>query len=303
MIRRYLYGLIALSIMSCTKHEVYSPAVDVSVKADTYKVNENVEFFFNGEADIITFYSGEEGKEYQYKDRTQLEGGDLNITMDTQVLYGSQNNLKLFISQDFDGNYTAGGIDAATWVDISDRLTWSTAASGAVGVRVKSNQASIQELLKPGKPVYFGFRYLGLASTTGAAQQRTWRVYEFDVVNKIKNKEFVVTNRAGAGWTAVNYSNSVKGFWALTQNATMIYYSTESNLEGVEKWAITKALDIDSATPDVGVAIKSYPDNMVKSFSHAFTQPGTYNVTFVFTNSNFNGIKEVMKTVTVTIEP
>lgn len=305
MLRKYflIIGLISSVLVACNNFEVLPPEVEIMTNGNTYKVGDSVEFIFRGESDVITFYSGESGKEYRHRERTRLSEGNISINMETQVLYGSQsNNLRLFLSQDFNGSYTPEGIDAATWIDISDRLQWSTAASGAVGNRLVSPMANIQDLIDISKPLYFAYKYTGLASTTGAAQQRTWRIYEFNVYNTVQDDLLLVTNRANAGWRAVNYNGTEKGKWELTANSTMIYYNPESNLLPAEQWAITKALDPFAVNPDNGEAIKSYSDNMPKTYKYVFTKPGTYVVTFVFVNSNFKGYQEVVKEVTISIE-
>lgn len=305
MLKKYIYGVIALALYACNNHEVVTPHVDVTTSKNTYKVNDTIEFKFSGESDIVTFYSGEDGKDYRHKDRTRLENVDIFINHDTQVLYGSQsNNLKLFISQDFTEDYTAEGIDAATWVDVSDRIQWGLTNGTGAGVRLKSSSVRIQDLVKDEtKPIYFAYRYTGFASTSGSAQQRTWRIYEFNVINNFEDKGLLVTNRAGAGWKAVNYNASLKGKWELTTNATMIYYNPESNLLPAEQWAISKAIDAYGVDPDKGVGIKTYADNMLKSYKYAFSKPGKYNVSFVFKNQNFNGLKEEVKSIEIEVEP
>lgn len=293
----------AMISVSCQRDEVVLPQMDVKPDKAVYKVNDSVRFQFTGDADMITFYSGEKGKEYKHRERVELEGGDLRVNIESQVLYGIQNdNLRLFVSTDFNGKYTKEDVESAAWTDISNRLTWCVAAGGAVGVRTVSDYASIKDLVKSGQPLYFGFKYKGLKSTSTTAQQRTWRIYQFNVQNKFSETETVpVTNRVGAGWTAVTTQASPKGVWVFN-NADMIYYNPESNLEEVEKWAISKRFDPNKVAPDNGQSIKKYPDNQLKSYAYAFSKPGTYEVTFVFVNGNYKDVKETVKTIQVTVE-
>lgn len=299
----FAVAIFSSLMVSCVRDEVVVPTVDVTATREIYKVNEEVRFNFDGSADMITFYSGEKGKEYKHRNRVELEGGDLRINMETQVLYGIQpNNLKLLVSTDFNGKYTKQDVEAAAWTDISDRLTWCVAANGAVGVRTVSDYVSIKDLLEPGKPLFFAFKYVGLASTTGTAQQRTWRVYQFNVQNKFSDTEIIpVTNRVGAAWSSVTMLPSDKGIWVYS-NADMIYYNPESNLLDVEKWAISKRFDPNKVAPDQGTAIKKYPDNDLKEYVHKFTAPGEYEVSFVFVNGNYNDVQETVKTVKITVK-
>lgn len=299
----FAVAIFSSMMVSCVRDEVIVPTVNVTTSQEIYNVNEEVRFNFNGSADMITFYSGEKGKEYKHRNRVELEGGDLRVNMETQVLYGVQpNNLKLLVSTNFNGKYTKQDVEAATWTDISERLTWCVAANGAVGVRTVSDYVSIKDLLEPGKPVFFAFKYVGLASTTGSPQQRTWRVYEFNVQNKFSDTEIIpVTNRVGAAWSSVTMLPSDKGSWVYS-NATMIYYNPESNLQDVEKWAISKRFDPNKVAPDQGTAIKKYPDNDLKEYVHKFTAPGEYEVSFVFVNGNYNDVQETVKTVKITVK-
>ncbi|NGF55216.1 DUF5017 domain-containing protein [Parapedobacter sp. SGR-10] len=304
ILKKLLAIAIVLSTFSCTRDELLDPVVDVSIDKEVYSTEDSVEFHFSGYADMITFYSGEKGKEYKNRNRLELEGGDLILNMETQVLYGSQtDNLKLYLSTDFTGEYTKEGVEKATWTDISDRLTWCVAAGGAVGVRTISDYASVSDLLVSGKPVYFAFRYVGEKPPSTTPTQRTWRIYQFNIQNKFSETEIIpVTDRVNAGWTSVSISNpGGKGVWFLT-HADMIYYNPESNLEAVEKWVITKRFDPNKVAPDNGKAIKKYPDNQMSSFKYNFPESGEYEVTFVFVNSNYKGIKESVKTIKVKVE-
>src|SRR5690606_5279654 len=199
-----------------------------------------------------TFYSGENGKEYKNRNRLELEGGDLILNMETQVLYGSQtDNLKLYLSTDFTGEYTKEGVEKATWTDISDRLTWGVAAGGAVGVRTISDYASVSDLLVSGKPVYFAFRYVGEKPPSTTPTQRTWRIYQFNLQLKLSATAIMQgTDRVNAGWTSVSPSNpGVYGVWSLT-HAGMIYYNPERNLEAVETWVIADRFAPNEVAPD-----------------------------------------------------
>lgn len=296
-------AVVAVLVSACQRDEITVPVAEVTTDKTIYKVKDSVRFQFSEDADMITFYSGEKGKEYKHRNRLELEGGDIRLNIETQVLYGLQtNNLKLMVSTDFNGKYTKEDVETASWTDVSSRLTWCVAAAGAVGVRTVSEYASIKDLVKPGLPLYFGFKYTGLKSTSTVAQQRTWRVYQFNVQNKFSETEAIpVTNRANAGWNSVTTTASAKGLWFFT-NADMIYYNPESNLEEVERWAISKRFDPNKVAPDNGLSIKKYPDNRMKSYAYTFSKPGTYEVTFVLVNGNYKDVKETVKTVQVIVE-
>ena len=72
----YLAAALALAVAgsSCDHDEIYEP-LDFAVRlapTNTYRVGEPVVFNFEGNADYITFWSGDVGHEYRYRDRTTV---------------------------------------------------------------------------------------------------------------------------------------------------------------------------------------------------------------------------------------
>lgn len=297
------FGFV-LIMASCQKDNVETISIDILTDKLKYKIGDTVNFILSSNSDMITFYSGENGNVYKFKDRTELVGGVLEMKMETMELYGVQDqNLNFLISTDFTGNYTKSGVEEATWINLTDRIKWNEAPSGAVGVRTWSDNVVISDVLVSGKPIYFAYRYVGLPSTTGAAQQRTWRVYNFEVTNKFSETEVSnVASRSTAGWQSVTINDPAgKGVWVFT-DATMIYYNPESNTQAVEKWAISKRFDPNKANPDNGVSIKKYPDNPLTKYQYVYNKSGEYEVTFVFTNANYTGTFQEVKTIKIFVE-
>lgn len=67
----FLLPILFLVITACNKKNVVEPGFSVITDpaVTTLKANVPVTFLFTGNPDYITFYSGETGHEYQYKDR------------------------------------------------------------------------------------------------------------------------------------------------------------------------------------------------------------------------------------------
>ena len=66
------FASILLSLTSCQQQNISLP-VDFDVMLDgdnVYRPGEIVRFRFSGDADYITFFSGEVGHEYDKRDRT-----------------------------------------------------------------------------------------------------------------------------------------------------------------------------------------------------------------------------------------
>ena len=62
--------LTVITLNACNKKEVAAPNFSVSLDpANTYKAGENVTFIFSGNPNNLTFWSGETGKQYEFRDR------------------------------------------------------------------------------------------------------------------------------------------------------------------------------------------------------------------------------------------
>jgi hypothetical protein len=297
---RYILPLLlAGSLFSCMDDQVEAPSFEVTTNQVSYAVGDSVAFRLDGDPNVITFYSGETGKEYQNRDRTELTGGKLELEFESQVLYGSQtNNLRLMASNDFSGIYTPEEVSKATWQDISSRFTFATAPSGALGVRTKSGKVDVTGLLAPGKPIFFAFKYVGEKPPGSTPTQRTWRLYTFDLSNSFPNgTSSSVSNLVSTGWTSVDFTNPASK-WVYT--STLVYFNPASTLEASEEWAISKALNPNKVSPDQGTPIKEYSLSK-PSFKYAYTAPGEYTATFVASNATIYGQKTVVKEVKVLV--
>lgn len=296
---RYITSLIlAATLVSCDKRDQLDvPAFDVTTNKTTFKKGDSVIFRFSGSPDVITFYSGEPGYQYQFKDRTDLPGGTTNLSFSTRVLYGTQeNNLRVMASNNFNGKYDVASIEAATWVNITDRFTLST-GSGTATVETPSGVSNISDLLAAGKPIYIAYHYVG-TGPLASAQQRTWRVMSFNLNNSYPDGSVVsLANLASAGWIPVNVKNP-NNVWTVT--STLVYFDPKSSLVESEDWVISKPFFVSRVEPDKGVAIKEF---MARKTEHVYTytKAGTYKVTFVGANTNAKEVKAVVKELEITI--
>ena len=95
-----LIVIIAVSILACDKVlEIQEPDLNIQVDETEYHIGDTVKFEFSGTADFVTFFSGEPGREFQYKDRTFIEGlPKLQFTTYNQAT--QPGSLKLLVSKD-----------------------------------------------------------------------------------------------------------------------------------------------------------------------------------------------------------
>ncbi len=299
---KYILGaLLITSVYACKKDTPDAPTFNVVTSKAEYNLADSVEFQMSGYADVIGFYSGEAGKEYRYRNRLESDQGKMHLNIQTQVLYGTQaNNLSLLYSTDFDNIYSVAGISKATWTDITNRFTLSTAAAGAVGTAVTSADVDLSDLPVSGKPIFFAFKWVGQASTTAALGGRTWRVPAFNLTNKTASGTSTIANVTSASWLAIDVKNTANK-WTIQSTTPFLYFAPNSTLTESEDWAVSKALFPNKVSPDVSVNVKAYTDRM-KNYKYKFSKAGVYTVTFIAKNGLNGNVKEVVKELTVTIK-
>ena len=301
---RHISSLLAVAALmaACNKRDkLDAPDFNVSIAQSTYKVGDSVVFNFSNSPDVITFFSGEPGSEYQYRNRTELEGGTTFMSFSSRVLYGSQeNNVRVMASTDFSGKYDTNAVKAAHWTEITDRFTMATAPNGTVGVEIQSGVANISDLIVKGKPIYLSYRYVGAKPPGATATQRTWRIMSFNLNNTYPDGTVAsLSNLFGAGWVNVDFQNP-NNFWKNETTLGYLQFAPNSSLVESEDWAISKPFFVAQVSPDKGVAIKEY---MARKNEHVyiFTEPGTYKVTFIGSNTNAKEIKTVVRELEITI--
>src|SRR5690606_36031993 len=101
--------MLFLLCLGCNKdHKVDIPDFDVSVEKVTVGVNEEVMFSFQGEPRFITFYSGEIGQEYSFKDVERMDGiQKLAVSFETHNEDADWIEFSVMYSNDFvpEGSY------------------------------------------------------------------------------------------------------------------------------------------------------------------------------------------------------
>lgn len=301
--KRYIYiaSLLVLPILqSCEKKEAIPLNLEVHTDKNSYKVGEQVLFHISGNPDQLTFFSGEEGHKYVYRERTKAIPQAVTLEFSSNRRYGTDvqqpNSLRLLVSQQFAGVYQPDAIKESDWVDI-------TAAFKLSGIQandatyVSSGQVDLSKLsasgfnLNANAMVYFAFKYTG---TNGSTQPRWW-INQFSLnTETTEGITLPIANLQGAAWTSIGLENSPVS-WLLS-SAGLRFQGGGATIGSNHVWAISKPLDLTSVTPDKGVALKNMSTRM-DTYAYSFTTPGTYEITFVGSNSNVYGEYPVVKTV------
>jgi len=164
--KKSLYILMVLLpiLLSCNKdYELSCPSLEVD-GPDMVKVGQPVTFQLSGDYDILSFWSGEVGSDYAFRDQDRIGAGDTFISFTSTTSSGLAGHpnpaiVPLSWSSDFSGEYTEEAMNAATWNDITSQFDWPD----DVGRTVPAGKLDASTVLpSDGSPVYFRFFYRSL---------------------------------------------------------------------------------------------------------------------------------------------
>lgn len=201
---RYSIMFWGLLFTASCETEIETPDFQITAESNTYKVGEEIRFMVEGNADMITFYSGEPSNEYAFKEGRVVDVSGEGATMEfsSGVTGGTQEDqLSIWASTDFDGNYEdLTSVESATWADITDRFVLGTSASF-----VSSTTQDISDLLMPEKPIYVAFKYITRPQETNGLANN-WMIQGFSINSKklFNDAPISITDQAHAGFRIVD---------------------------------------------------------------------------------------------------
>lgn len=255
-------GIVALLSACENNDEISAPDFNVTTDKTTFKVGDTVQFNFKGKPNILTFYSGELGTNYAFKDRFTAEGV-VKLAFQSAMQQGpvppavSPDEMSLMISTNLAG-YDAESIGKATWTDITARNTkWPTALTTTL---TASDAIDISDFNSANK-VNIAFKFVGKPNPTFA--QRKWQIRDLTLSNTLSDG--TVTNLfstfANTGWAQASLKNDLNpgtaatigvgynawnvGTWNVSATNNPIIFTTTSGLRAVN----TNGIVIAAAYP------------------------------------------------------
>jgi hypothetical protein len=316
----YLALLLMVILGACSKkEELPELSFDVSVESATVKVNEPVKFKFSGDPGTISFFSGESGSDYRFRQEPRIDNiTEVTLSFQTHdqeatapsLPAASPATFKVMFSTDFDGVYEYDHVNNATWEDISSRfIIAQPRAWGSNLGWFESGVVNISDLKLPGKPFYIAFKF---DSPTGPAVASTrWRMSSFklDLLTasgvrsnlgtysnakfKLVSRDNPITSRSD-GWSAsIMIFNPIAPANGTPQKPT------------IDEWGISPAYSADDINlgTDYATAIKGYGNPTVNDFSYTFSKEGVYKVVFIAANTNLYASQQIVKEVEIKVEP
>lgn len=292
---------------ACSDKEVLAPDdFTVSVAATTFKLGDSVKFSLTGNPDNILFYSGERGSEYDKRFDFNSNEGTLVLRFRGNTRAGATlpRNISVLVSTDFSGEYDEESVKAANWTNITDRATM--AANTATNADVASGDINLDDLKVEGKPMFVAFRYLSENPTTTA--QRYWNIGYLELVNMVPgNDDYYITSTMAGGLFKVVEFAGADNQWTINTgqaaNHRLIHTANPINKEPDDDWVISTDFQVFQTYPGRPVNIKDITQKATATFSHVYSEPGTYKATFIAMNANREVQREVVKEVTVNIIP
>lgn len=287
----FIIGITAFLLVACSKDKIKQPEFEVTTTALTYKKGEEITFKFSGNPDNITFYSGETGKSYDYRNRTSLPG-KLQIQFSSLVDRGVRNNLSLMVTTDILGTINSSVVETAKWTDVSSRAVFSTGADNT-----PSGLVDLSDFSDQGKPVTLAFKYTDVKSTI---QQNRWVIRTFNASSVRDGMATPLAVMADAGWVGVSFKNPAIT-WTIT-TAQLLMYGGAVGVDDNEDWVISKQLDPNFIKSDIGYVLKDI-STRPSDFTYTYTAAGVYKVAFLASNRVGTASKEVVKEIVLTIVP
>jgi len=301
-------GLALCALASCSKQISINPlSFDVQADSASYNAASLTTFSFSGKPNNITFFSGEIGKRFEFKNRVTADNGIPQLKFSSALNAGAQpNSLALMVSSNYTPSSDPAAIGAATWTDISSRAAWATS-----GTAVASGAVDLSDMANAGKPVYIAFKYKVAA---GAIQDK-WTITGVSLRNVLPDGTAytidtlptftTVTNYGNTtnlpGWAGQAVANTYK--WTLSAANLVIAGATTAAAATApaEAWAITGPINLKTVTPDLGTVIQNMSDN-VQIMKYSYAKPGTYTATFLASNVNVDGMNSITKNLAISIK-
>lgn len=313
---KYIFSLLLLALVfsSCEnpllEKMVFNVQVDNTtinaIVKDTIIVKKGVpvNFNFSGNAQFISFFSGETGSEYFYYNTSvipvnQFDSCFLKFDV-TPVGTDSAhiaNTLSLSISDNFPGLFGIASIpayskDSANMYNTKDYV-WTdlTAQCGfpvATGVK-KSVKVNAMSMLS--KNICLKFRYKTHLNDT---IQPKWTIANLKFVRYQKGKTAVEVPASALTFkqfdilnTGTPYGVAGAGVWSKSNPVNMFINSSLSRSALNEDYLISTPTIINPVTtPSTGALVKNISVD-VKNYAYTYLTKGVYYATFSATNANY----------------
>ena len=318
-----IYSVTMAIILAACSDAVDPARFDVGIATGTGAAGEPVRFLFNGNPDYITFYSGEDGCDYNASDRYEADITALRLSCSVRQQYNSveylgQQLIFAYVSTDFNGDYSPEGINAASWTPITgdgDNCLPVPVPASAAAVSC-SGSIDLGQYTGTSQPFYIAFLYNAPGRATIPPSNGGGRYVvkpRIDITDLIMTKtlddgsiklldnasdQFGLRPVYESSYNRTNFRVNDDGL--LFQPAQAVADPLTGREPDERVWMATTLIDPRKVDPDRGIPIKSIEGRLTE-YEHVYSQPGTYTATFVATNANMWDSKSTIRQLTVSI--
>lgn len=331
-------SVASMAFASCENELVQDVELDIAIETNdnvqfdgktiTVKQGTPIPFKVGGDPDFLTFFSGEAGKEYRYKDRTQVDPSEITssrLQFSLQAQYGKPANImQILVSDNFPGLATN---DFKADSVLVEEHQWQTLIpQNELPQTATTLSYDIDMTPYMGKRIAIALRYEGVDNS---AVQSRFQFNNMGIVNTLENGLVTNLSASSFGFTALNMyyahpevldaegvsgnrrntiggkpygtaTNNTSGVWNLSNFNAFFIHSTPANTPLMYAWLVTNLMVVNGCTPDSGTAIKSLHQSL-SAYNYTYNTPGTYTATFVATNGNYKQETSVVKEYTVVV--
>ena len=303
-----------LLILASCQDRTLMQEVSCRVKLDpanTYLAGDPVRFLIDGNADNILFYSGEDGSQYQFRDRFSVpleQVKSVTLAMDYQARYGVPGGLDVYVSHDFQGlKGDDGEADRATVAAMYEggmqgwqKLEYKEGAS-----TVWTYQNYDITPYKDNLTVAFHWHPV---NNGVSAQRAYWLNGTFQVeIEGVGVSSFTMPDLN----PVVVAMNPEVPPYNMNTDASVRFNSSSAQIvcDGVAKGALDYALDswvfttpstLNHVSNDKGVVVKNI-QNELESYDYTYESPGNYKASFVCINASMLGSSRKVVEVPISI--
>lgn len=281
-------------------------------KDNTYKAGEPVRFNFEGEVDNIIFYSGETGSQYKYKDRFTVPATDVlaaNLDMEFQARHGVAGALEIWVSKTFEGlNGEDGTADRATIkAMVEGGMQGWTKLDYQEGASTKWTEQAF-DLSEYVENFCIAFHWC--PPQFDQTQRHYWLKGKLSL--DLAGTDPTVMDISELGFTTVMMNEEIEDPYKKNAgNGSIILNNADYPLifQGVggnelpyclDGWVITRPTPLNRVPNDKPTVIKNL-QNYLHTYEYVWDKPGTYEVVFVGTNSDYLSATSEIKTITLNI--
>lgn len=311
---------LSIAVLSgCDRDGVDDVEFGVRIENDInqVRVGQPVTFLFDGNAEYISFFSGENGNNYAHitRDSIDITGLQLDCTIKQQYTdkeYRLKEMIHAYISQDFSGVYDLEHIQQASWEKISGSeynqiIVPLTAVESTEEVSSSIDLSDYKQA-----PFYIAFQYNAPKRTDVPASSGSGRyvvapridVNPLSLEKTTVEGDRIVWDNPSTDWGfRVVYEKSTQESNYSVNDGGLLFQpqqNKEHTDEDVIVWMVSRLIQPWEVEPDRGLPIKSM-ESYLPSYTYIYSKPGQYQLTFIATNATLWESDRIVKQMTLTV--